>query len=146
MQQVKVSVAGFGGVGRSVAKRLLERRERYRAVHGADVRLVAICGSRAGLSDARGIEADWFDALEDGLTGPGFIAESSADIVIEAGLTDIRTGGPGLAYLTAALSEGRDVIAISGGRSFTAANICAALRLAPAHSSGSVAQPPRRYR
>jgi hypothetical protein len=125
MQQVEVSVAGFGDVGRSVAKLLLERRERYRAVYGADVRLVAICGSRAGLCDARGIEADWFDALEDGLTGPGFIAASGADIVIEAGPTNIRTGWPGLAYLTAALSEGRYVIAISPARR------CGSLRRTP---------------
>lgn len=110
-----MSVAGLGGVGRATAKLLLERRERYRAVYGADVRLVAVCGSRAGLQDPRGLEVDRFDALEDGLTGPDFIVGSGTDIVIEAGPTDIRTGGPGLAYLTAALAEGRDVIAISKG-------------------------------
>jgi homoserine dehydrogenase len=115
MQQVNVAVAGFGGVGRATAKLLLERRERYRAVNGADVRLVAVCGSRAGRFDPKGLEADGLGALEDGLTGPDFISASGADIVIEAGPTDIRTGGPGLAYLRAALAEGRDAIAISKG-------------------------------
>ena len=52
MQTLKVAIAGFGGVGRATAELLLQRRDRYRQVYGVDVRLVAVCGSRAGLADA----------------------------------------------------------------------------------------------
>lgn len=115
MRVTKVAIAGFGGVGRATAELLLSRRGRYRRVHDAEVRLVAVCGSRSGLADAEGLEADRLTALETGLTGPEFVAASGADIVIEAGPTDFRTGVPGLAYIDAALSAGRDTIVISKG-------------------------------
>ncbi|MDU0220375.1 hypothetical protein, partial [Escherichia coli] len=38
-----------------------------------------------------------------------------ADILIEAGPSDFRTGGPGLAYMRSSLASGRDTIAISKG-------------------------------
>ncbi|MEB2846507.1 hypothetical protein GAO09_04790 [Rhizobiales bacterium RZME27] len=47
--------------------------------------------------------------------GPDFLEQSGADIVIEAGPTDFRTGGPGLVYLRSALSTGCDAIVISKG-------------------------------
>ena len=115
MRITRVAIAGFGNVGRAVAAMLLSRRERYRSVYGADVRLVAACGSRAGASDEAGLEADRFDSLEPGKSGPDFIASSGADILIEAGPSNFRTGGPGLAYIRSALSAGRDAIVISKG-------------------------------
>src|SRR5690554_5369313 len=99
MHVLRVAIAGFGGVGRATANLLLSRRERYRQVYRADVRLVAVCGSRLGMADATGLEADRFDLLEPGLSGPDFIKASGADVLIEAGPSDFRTGGPGLAYI-----------------------------------------------
>jgi homoserine dehydrogenase len=112
---LRVAIAGFGGVGRATALLLLSRRERYRRLYGTDVRLVAVCGSKAGLSDPEGLEPDRLDALKLGLTGPDFVAASGAAVLIEAGPSDYRTGGPGLAYLRLALSDGLDVIVISKG-------------------------------
>jgi len=112
---IRVSIAGFGGVGRATANLLLARRDRYRQVYGVDMRLVAVCGSRSGLADAGGLEPERLDALEPGLSGPAFIEASGADILIEAGPSDFRTGGPGLAYIHSALSAGRDAIVISKG-------------------------------
>ncbi|MGI6246946.1 MAG: homoserine dehydrogenase [Pseudochelatococcus sp.] len=115
MRVLRVAIAGFGGVGRATASLLLSRRERYRRLHGTDVRLVAVCGSSAGLFDAEGLEADRLDLLEAGLSGADFINASGADILIEAGPSDFRTGAPGLAYIRSALSSGRDAIVISKG-------------------------------
>lgn len=115
MDVLKIAVAGFGAVGRATANLLLSRRERYRQVYGRDVRLVAVCGSRSGLANADGLEAGRLDALEPGLSGPEFIEASGADILIEAGPSDFRTGGPGLAYIRSSLSAGRDAIVISKG-------------------------------
>lgn len=115
MRSLKVAIAGFGGVGRATANLLLSRRERYRQVYGRDVRLVAVCGSRAGLAAANGLEPDQLGTLEAGLSGPGFVEAAGADILIEAGPSDFRTGGPGLAYIHAALSAGQDTIVISKG-------------------------------
>ncbi|MBY5754736.1 homoserine dehydrogenase [Rhizobium johnstonii] len=115
MRTVRVAIAGFGGVGRATACLLLSRRARYRQVYGVDIRLVAACGSRAGLSDDRGLGEDQLGALEDGLSGPAFIEASGADLLIEAGPSDFRTGGPGLGYIRSALSAGRDTIVVSKG-------------------------------
>lgn len=115
MRTFKIAIAGFGGVGRATANLLLSRRQRYSDVYGADVRLVAVCGSRTGLADENGLEPDRLDKLEDGLSGPDFVKRSGADIVIEAGPSDFRTGGPGLAYIRSALSSGQDTIVISKG-------------------------------
>jgi homoserine dehydrogenase len=115
MQDCRIAIAGFGRVGRSIAAMLLSRRARYREVYGVEVRLVAVCGSRDGLFDPNGLDEARFDSLEAGRSGPDFIASTAADVVIEAGPSDHRTGGPGLAYLTAALSSGRDAIAVSKG-------------------------------
>ncbi|MFC3061393.1 homoserine dehydrogenase [Paenirhodobacter populi] len=102
-------------MGRATANLLLSRRGRYRQVYGADVRLVAVCGSRSGLADAGGLEADRLSALTTGLSGADFVEASGADILIEAGPSDFRTGGPGLAYIRSALSAGHDTIVISKG-------------------------------
>ncbi|RVH34288.1 homoserine dehydrogenase [Sinorhizobium meliloti] len=115
MRTVRVAIAGFGSVGRATASLLLSTRARYRKVCGVDIRLVAVCGSRAGLSDDRGLGEDQLGALEDGLSGPAFIEASGADLVIEAGPSDFRTGGPGLGYIRSALSAGRDTIVVSKG-------------------------------
>lgn len=115
MQTLKVAIAGFGGVGRATANLLLQRRDHYRQIYGVDVRLVAVCGSRAGLAYANGLQAHQLDDLQPGLSGPDFVAASGAEVLIEAGPSDFRSGGPGLDYLCAALSAGRDCIVISKG-------------------------------
>ncbi len=115
MRAIRVAIAGFGGVGRATANLLLARRERYRQVHGANIRLVAVCASRSGLADAGGLEPEHLETLQLGLSGPAFIEASGADILIEAGPSDFRTGGPGLAYIHRSLSAGRDTIVISKG-------------------------------
>ncbi len=112
---LNVAIAGFGGVGRAIAHLLLSRRERYRRLYGTDVRLVAVCGSKSGLADPAGLDPERLDRLEPGLTGPDFVVRSGATVLIEAGPSDYRTGGPGLAYLRRTLPEGIDAIVISKG-------------------------------
>ncbi|RJG40964.1 homoserine dehydrogenase [Mesorhizobium sp. DCY119] len=115
MKTSRIAIAGFGGVGRATASLLLSRRARYRKVFGVDVRLLAVCGSRSGAKSPDGLEEEQLGTLENGLSGPAFIEESGADILIEAGPSDFRTGGPGLAYIRSSLSAGRDTIVISKG-------------------------------
>jgi homoserine dehydrogenase len=115
MDVIRIAIAGFGGVGRATANLLLSRRDRYRHVYGVEIRLVAVCGSRSGLADPDGLEVGRLKGLEPGLTGPAFVEASGADILIEAGPSDFRTGGPGLAYIRSALSGGRNAIVVSKG-------------------------------
>lgn len=117
MRRWNVAVTGFGRVGKAVATLLLSRRARYEALYGADVRLTAVCGSRAGLADADGISGERLaeGRLTPGLSGASVLGSTPVDVLIEAGPTDFRTGGPGHGYIKAALAAGRHVIAISKG-------------------------------
>jgi homoserine dehydrogenase len=101
-----------------VAQLLWTRQDRYKRLYDADVRLVAVCGSRAGIVDTDGLNASRLaaaDALTPGLTGVDFLTGAGADVLIEAGPTDYQTGGAGYAYLKAALSQQMHAIAISKG-------------------------------
>lgn len=117
MKRWNIAITGFGAVGKGVARIIRERQERYRRVYAADVRLVGVCGSQAGLIDHNGL--DWSGetqlTLRPGETGPGFVQRAQADVLIEAGPTDFETGGPGYTYISEALSQGTHAICISKG-------------------------------
>lgn len=117
MRRWNVAVTGFGRVGKEVAALLLSRRARYETLYSADVRLTVVCGSRAGLADADGISGERLaeSRLTPGLSGVAVLEPAPVDVLVEAGPTDFRTGGPGYAYIKAALTAGRHVIAISKG-------------------------------
>lgn len=114
-RRISVAIAGFGNIGRQVARTLLERQERYRALYGLDVRLVAVCGSKAGARRADGFVH--FDAIQPlaGETGAAFLEQAAPDILIEAGPTDFVTGGPALGYLRAQLERGGHAVVVSKG-------------------------------
>jgi len=115
MRRINVAIAGLGGVGQAVAGLLLSRRERYRSLYHVDVRLVAACGSRAGVHHPDGLEFDSLDQLTEGLTGVGFLQSTLPDVLIEAGPSNFRTGAPGHAYIGAALDAGTHAVVISKG-------------------------------
>ncbi|WP_347557840.1 homoserine dehydrogenase [Robbsia sp. KACC 23696] len=118
MKRWNVAITGFGAIGKSVAALLDQRRAHYQARYGADVRLVGVCGSRAGCFAPSGLVA-WSEAQpwasQDGLTGPAFLDTVQPDVLIESGPTDYLTGGAGERYIRQALTSGIDVIAISKG-------------------------------
>ncbi len=123
MKQIRIALAGLGGVGRTVAEMLLERQERWRQTLDLDVRLVAVCGSRAGRVSAVGLTRADLDALQPGVTGVGAmlspdsegLSGAKPDILIEAGPTNYRTGQPGSDYLCKALQQGISCVVVSKG-------------------------------
>jgi len=115
VKHIHVAIAGFGGVGRAVAGLLLARRNRYRSLYDVDVRLAAVCGSRAGLSSTDGLELQDFDRLIEGRSGPDFLMAARPDVLIEAGPSNFRTGSPGHGYIGSALDAGIHAIVISKG-------------------------------
>ncbi len=122
MQRWNMAITGFGAIGKTVAQMLHQRRQRYETRYDADVRVVAVCGSRAGAMDHDGLalDASTLDGevalpLTPGMTGDGFLQAARADVLIEAGPTDYQTGGAGYRYIHEALSAGTHAIAISKG-------------------------------
>lgn len=113
MRRWNVAITGFGGVGRAVADLLLRRRAHYAQRYGADVRLTGIRRSSSAIVDPDGLEPGAWDV--GGPAGDDFLDATQAHVLIEAGPSDFRTGGPGYGYIKAALSAGRNVVAISKG-------------------------------
>ncbi|MFY0545297.1 homoserine dehydrogenase [Brevibacillus sp. H7] len=128
MKPYKLVLTGFGSVGWHVADLLFQRRERYATLFGADVQIVAVCGSRGGLYDPNGLSPDTLLPLtkanggltasarmEEAYTGVRFLSQCDADGLVEAGPTDFVTGGSGYLYLKTALEQGMDAITLSKG-------------------------------
>ena len=117
MRRWNIAITGFGSVGKAVAAMLLSRRGRYEVLYGADVRLTAVCGSRAGMIDGDGLDGERLaeGKLTPGVSGIEILATAPVDVLVEAGPTDFRTGGPGYGYIKAALAAGRHAIVISKG-------------------------------
>lgn len=117
MKRWNIAITGFGGIGKAVAQIVGQRQQRYQDLYGADVRVVAVCGSRAGLIDHDGLHlgVEGPGLLQAGLTGDGFLQQAQADVLIEAGPTDYQTGGAGYQYIREALGRGMHAIAISKG-------------------------------
>ncbi|MBV6749537.1 homoserine dehydrogenase [Pseudomonas chlororaphis] len=117
MKRWNIAITGFGSIGKAVAQILRQREQRYKTLYAADVRVVAVCGSRAGLIDHNGLTLNPEEALslQAGLTGDDFVEQAQADVLIEAGPTDYQTGGAGYRYIHDALSRGMHAIAISKG-------------------------------
>jgi len=115
VKRINVAIAGLGSIGRKVAELLYARQEHYARSYGVDLRLVAVCGSRAGRADSQGLSATDLEQLLPGQCGPDFILGAEPHILIEAGPTDIRTGQPGLDYIGPALDRGIHCIVVSKG-------------------------------
>lgn len=98
------------GVGRPAADLLLSRRNRYRQVYGADVRLVTVCSLRSGLADVVGPVQAPLDVLGPGLSGSKLRKANGADVLVVTGPSGSRTGGPANVYLRSSHSFGRDTI------------------------------------
>lgn len=116
MKVVDIALTGCGGIGARIADALLERTDRYQELYGAEVRLVGVCGSTAGIARTEGLSAADLssrDRWTAGLTGRAFIDAAPADVLIEAGPSEYETGGPGLEYLRAAIDRGSDAILVS---------------------------------
>jgi homoserine dehydrogenase len=118
MKRWHVAISGFGAIGKSVANLLAQRHSHFLTRYNADVRLVGVCGSRAGAFDADGLgtwsaEHPW--PMEARLTGADFLSTVQPHILIESGPTDYRTGGSGERYIRQALAAGIHVVALSKG-------------------------------
>jgi len=119
-----VIVAGFGNVGRSFVKLVLERSEHIRSNFGLDVKIVSIGDSSGFVYKPEGFSRDELERLlhvpRGGVSKSGIgKCTSSIDVVLEESLPDFlveltpanyETGEPGLTYIVKALSRGVSVV------------------------------------
>jgi homoserine dehydrogenase len=119
---MKIFLSGFGVVGRAVAGLLEERRSALYSKHGLSPSFVGVIDSKGAAIDPRGLDlAQLLEAKEKTGTVGGLrdaqettlIAESEAQILIEATPTTVKTPGPSLDRLKAAFRTGKHVICVN---------------------------------
>jgi homoserine dehydrogenase len=122
MRKVKLSIIGFGVVGKGFAKALIADAEILHSL-GIDAKVIAIVDLPGSIIDKRGIDLE--RVLKE-TSEKGFIPNSElkaldvinnlkADIVVEATPTNINTGEPGLSHIVNALKNKQHVITSNKG-------------------------------
>jgi homoserine dehydrogenase len=124
---MKILLSGFGVVGKAVIKLLDEQRTNLYAKHGLSPLLVGVMDSKGAAIDPRGLDTDLLLETKEkhgsvgalpahgvrDARGLDIIAESEAQLLIEATPTTVRTPGPALERLKAAFRTGKHVICVN---------------------------------
>jgi homoserine dehydrogenase len=124
---MKILLVGFGVVGRSVVQLLVEQRASLYAKHGLSPLLVGVIDSKGAAESPSGLDPAALLAAKEkhgtvaALEHHGvrdardvdIIAESEAQLVIEATPTIVKTPGPSLERLKAAFRTGKHVVCVN---------------------------------
>ncbi|MDY6930406.1 MAG: homoserine dehydrogenase [Halobacteriota archaeon] len=121
MKIIRVSIIGFGVVGRGVAQVILQKHDQIKAM-GIDLKVVAISDIWGTVVDESGIDIEKIlenaknkeiEAID--MTGVRMIQEIEHDIVVETTPTNKETGEPGMTHMVTALENGRSLVTSNKG-------------------------------
>ena len=128
MRRVDLVLTGLGNVGRAFARLAEEKRSLCRDRYGIDLRLKAALNSKGGFLTGRATDGDGLGDLAIAVSAPmehpawhpglrlgEALGGGEPGVLVECTPTDIRTGEPGRAFMTEALSKGWHVAAASKG-------------------------------
>jgi homoserine dehydrogenase len=121
--RLNLAFLGFGNVGRSVARLMIDQSPALRRDYGIEWALTGIATRRSGwVADARGIDG------ESALVGPGWnagaekhpdaatwLAAAKADVMFEMSSLDTSAGEPALSNMCVALERGIHVVTANKG-------------------------------
>lgn len=124
---MKVQLIGFGNIGQGLARVILDKREVLRQRHGLDLRVVSISDVTGTIADEKGVDLkkaldvvgktrrliDHPGATE--LSGLEAIEKVDADLVIEATVSNVKTGEPGLSHMLHAMEQKKHVVTSNKG-------------------------------
>lgn len=126
-EELRIILIGFGVVGQNLAKLLLSRNEDLYALYGMKPRIVAVVDSRGSAISTSGLDLHMLlDAkkTKGSVSGYGdgaqkdvqeIIESVDAEVVVEMTQTNLKTGEPGMANITNAIKNGRNVITTNKG-------------------------------
>ena len=118
IRHFRLGFAGFGNVGRALARLLLDRRDELARRCGLTFEVTLLASARRGAwVDPSGIDLE--RALRDGWSeaarAPEAIASAPIDLLFEATPLNPHTGEPALSHLRAALGRGVSVVTANKG-------------------------------
>ncbi|MHC1566626.1 MAG: homoserine dehydrogenase [Candidatus Syntropharchaeales archaeon] len=113
MKEIRVSIIGFGTVGKGVFEVISRKKEILRK-RGLDIIVTAIVDLWGALIDESGVDPKKIEnAVE--MKGIDVIREVEHDVVIETTPTNIVDGEPGLTHMIEALKNGKHVVTSNKG-------------------------------
>lgn len=117
---VRISIIGFGNVGRGVAEVVRRKREEIARKHGIDIKIVGIADLKGVIVNENGLGEDAImkhktvKKRED-MTSLDVIKEVEHEIMVEATPTNVEDGEPGLTHIITALESDRHVVTSNKG-------------------------------
>lgn len=124
---MRIISIGFGVVGQNLAKLLLSRREDLYALYGMKPRIVAAVDSKGSALSTSGLDLQKLLDVKKTKgtigkydndrkkTAEEIIESVDAEVVVELGPTDLKTGEPGTSNITTAIKNGKNVITTNKG-------------------------------
>lgn len=124
---MRIALVGFGAVGQALVRLLAQRQDRLYARYGLRPRLVGVMDSRGAALSDRGLDAEALLRVKQesgavsALPGHGvsdgtraeLIADSNADVLIEASPSVIHDPAAALQHMKVAFRNGMHVIAVN---------------------------------
>jgi len=118
---VRITLIGFGNLGRGFSRTLVQKSDFLRRKHGLVPRVVAVVDEFGAVVDEKGLNLQALlkktelPGAKKGKLALSTIADVDADVVLELTPTNIETGEPGLSHIKAAMKAGRHVITSNKG-------------------------------
>ncbi|NMJ87902.1 MAG: homoserine dehydrogenase, partial [Thaumarchaeota archaeon] len=124
---MRIILIGFGVVGQNFANLLLSRNEDLYALYGMKPRIVAVVDSKGSVISTSAINLQKLLNIKKtkgtvvkyengGKKNAEDIIESvDAEVVVELGPTNLKTGEPGMSNIIAAIKDGKNVITTNKG-------------------------------
>ncbi|MHC1635490.1 MAG: homoserine dehydrogenase [Candidatus Methanospirareceae archaeon] len=127
VKDVKITIVGFGTVGKGVAEVIMRKREALRRKYGINLNIVGIVDLWGALVDEKGLNIEGVlrevKKIERGekregirsMTALEVIEDVEHDVMVEATPTNIEDGEPGLSHILTAINSGRHVVTSNKG-------------------------------
>ena len=117
---VKVTIIGFGYVGRGVAEVIKRKHDAIARKHGIDLTIVGIADLKGSIVNENGLSEEEIMNLRTGkdlkdLSSLNVIKEVEHDVMIETTPTNVDNGEPGLTHVLTALESDRHVVTSNKG-------------------------------
>lgn len=125
---MNVVIAGFGTVGQSFAKLLMDHREFLKKTYGMVIKVVAVVDSKGAVISQKGLDLDLVlnykrehgtvskvPSLGYEMDLPEVLQNVEADTLIEATHTNLMNGEPGMTHILSAFRHGLNVVTVNKG-------------------------------
>lgn len=124
---MKVQLIGFGNIGQGLAHVLLKKRKALKQKHGLDIKVVSISDITGTVASEKGVDLKRALGVMNKtgklikypgakkMSGLEAIEKIDADAVIEATISNVKTGEPGLSHMLGAMKQKKHVVTSNKG-------------------------------